>query len=223
MADEGRHLRADAERNRRRLLDAAQELFTERGLEVGVGEIAQRAGVGRGTLFRNFPSKEHLIAAIVAERMRDVSARGRELFEVPDASQALFEFVDEIVGRQQVDRGLFEAVADTFLANDEIRDAYTDFLGVLDQLLVRAKQAGAVREDVGALDVLMMLKGVCEAATAFSHVNPTIVGRQLDLVRAAISVPAASEPLRGLAPTPDDAVAAFTADQPAAAHSRGRS
>jgi AcrR family transcriptional regulator len=223
MADEERHLRADAERNRRRLLDAAQELFGERGLEVGVGEIAHQAGVGRGTLFRNFPSKEHLIAAIVAERMRDASARGRELLEVPDANQALFEFVDEIVGRQQVDRGLFEAVADTFLANEEIRDAYTDFVGVLDQLLLRAKQAGAVREDVGALDVLMMLKGVCEAATAFSQVNPTIVGRQLDLVRAAISVPAASEPLRGPAPTPDDVAAAFTVDQPAAARGRGRS
>ncbi len=66
-------LRADAERNRRRLLDAAESLFCERGLEVGVGEIAERAGVGRGTLFRNFPTKEHLIAAIVAQRMNDAN------------------------------------------------------------------------------------------------------------------------------------------------------
>jgi AcrR family transcriptional regulator len=191
-------------------------MFCERGLDVGVGEIAQQAGVGRGTLFRNFPSKEHLIAAIVAERMRDVSTRGRELLEVPDAYQALFEFVDEVVGRQQVDRGLFEAVADTFLANEEIRDAYTEFVGVFDELLVRAKRAGAVREDVGAVDVLMMLKGVCEAASSFSQVNPELVGRQLDLVRAAISVPAASEPLRGPTPTADDVAAAFITDPPPA-------
>ena len=77
MEDERRPLRADAERNRRRLLDAATEIFCERGLDVGVGEIAERAGVGRGTLFRNFPSKEHLIAAIVVERMRESAARGR--------------------------------------------------------------------------------------------------------------------------------------------------
>src|SRR5437763_16559905 len=102
MADDERHLRADAERNRRRLLDAAQELFGERGLEVGVGEIAQRAGVGRGTLFRNFPSKEHLIAAIVAERMADASARGRALLEVSGRNQCTFSIVAEMLGRQIV-------------------------------------------------------------------------------------------------------------------------
>ena len=64
MSGDERRRRADAERNRRSLLDAAEELFRTRGLDVGVGEIAERAGVGRGTLFRNFPTKEDLIAAI---------------------------------------------------------------------------------------------------------------------------------------------------------------
>ena len=75
--EERRPLRADAERNRRRLLEAATQLFCERGLDVGVAEIAERAGVGRGTLFRNFPSKEDLIAAIVVERMGESVGRGR--------------------------------------------------------------------------------------------------------------------------------------------------
>lgn len=204
MADEERHLRADAERNRRRLLDAARELLDERGLEVGVGEIAEAAGVGRGTLFRNFPSKEHLIAAIVAEQISDAAARGRELLDGPDPSTALFEFVEELIGRQQRDRALFEAVAPQFLANDEIRTAHAEIVGVFDQLIDRAKHAGTVRDDIGAIDLLMMLKGVMEAATTFSHTNPEIVERQLDLVRAAISVPAAVEPLRGRAPTIGD-------------------
>ena len=78
---EPRRLRADAQRNRRRLIEAATELFSERGLDVGVADIAARAGVGRGTLFRNFPSKEHLIAAIVVERMRESIARAREALE----------------------------------------------------------------------------------------------------------------------------------------------
>src|SRR4051794_27185765 len=118
MDEEPRRLRADAERNRRRLLDAATEIFCERGLDVGVAEIAQLAGVGRGTLFRNFPSKEDLIAAIVVERMNESIARGRAALEHPDPGQALFDLIDESVGRQQTDRALFEALADTWLAND---------------------------------------------------------------------------------------------------------
>jgi AcrR family transcriptional regulator len=194
------------------LLDAAQELFRERGLDVGVGEIAERAGVGRGTLFRNFASKEQLIAAIVAERMREAAVRGAELLSASDPEAGMFEFVEEMVGRQQLDRGLFEAVGGEFLANDEIREAHAEVIGSLDRLLARAKEAGAIRNDVGALDVLMMLKGVCEAASAFSHINPEVVGRQLDLVRAAISVPAAARPLQGRPPTLEDIQHAYMAE-----------
>src|SRR5215469_9714592 len=100
MSDLSRRPRADAERNRRRLLDAAAQLFGERGLDVGVAEIAQRAGVGRGTLFRNFPTKQDLIAAIVVDQMNAAAARGRELLDAPDAGDALFEFLDELAGRQ---------------------------------------------------------------------------------------------------------------------------
>ena len=201
MTPSERALRADAERNRKRLLDAAQALFRERGLDVGVAEIAQRAGVGRGTLFRNFPTKQDLIAAIVIERMKEATDYGRTLLDAPDAGEALFGFLEEIVGRQQVDRCLFDAVADTFLANEDIRAAHADIVGGLDDLLTRAKEAGAVRSDVGAMDVLMLVKGVCEAASALAATEPAIVGRQLDLVRAAISVSAADCPLRGRAPT----------------------
>ncbi len=215
MPHEDRRLRADAERNRRRLVDAAEELFCERGLEVGVGEIAEHAGVGRGTLFRNFPSKEHLIAAIVSERMGEAVNRGRQLLDAEDPGQALFEFLEEMAGRQQLDRALFEAVADTFLANPDIRSAYEELIGVLDALLVRAQQAGAVREDIGALDVLMLIKGVCQAASAFAQVDPGIGERQLDLVRAALSNAGAENPLRGRTPTLNDVERAFPAPAPA--------
>jgi AcrR family transcriptional regulator len=196
-----RALRADAERNRRRLLDAAQALFRERGLDVGVAEIAQRAGVGRGTLFRNFPTKQDLIAAIVIDRMGEAIAYGRGLLDAPDPEEALFGFLEEVVGRQQVDRCLFDAVADTFLANQEIRAAHAEVVGAVDELLSRAKQVGAVRSDVGAIDVLMLLKGVSVAVSALASTEPGVVGRQLDLVRAAISAGAAERPLRGRSPT----------------------
>src|ERR1700750_2536278 len=204
MTSPDRSLRADAERNRLRLIDAAQTLFRERGLEVGVAEIAQHAGVGRGTLFRNFPTKQDLIAAIVIERMADATAYGRGLLDAPDAGEALFSFLEEVVGRQQLDRCLFEAVQDEFLANREIRAAHAEIVGGLEQLLTRAKEAGAVRSDVGAMDVLMLVKGVCEAASAFAVSDASIVPRQLDRVRAAISAGGAERPLRGRAPTLED-------------------
>ena len=109
MPTEERQLRADAARNRARLIEAATALFRERGLEVGVAEIAEAAGVGRGTLFRNFASKEDLIAAIVAELMHEACERGRELLDAADADEALFEFLAEIArppaARPRGDRG----------------------------------------------------------------------------------------------------------------------
>jgi AcrR family transcriptional regulator len=204
MTPADRGLRADAERNRRRLLDAAEALFRERGLEVGVAEIAERAGVGRGTLFRNFASKEDLIAAIVVERMGDAVEEARALLDAGDPGEALFEFLWTIAGRQQLDRGLFEAVGDAWLVNDEIRAAHAQVVGVMGDLLARAQDAGAVRADVGAMDVLIMFKGVCEAACAFAHVDSEIVRRQLDLLRAALRADPAPQPLRGRAPTLED-------------------
>jgi AcrR family transcriptional regulator len=220
MAEEEKRLRADAERNRRALLDAAQALFDERGLEVSVGEIAQRAGVGRATLFRNFPSKEHLIAAIVAEQMRDAAAFGRTLLDAADPGAAVSRFIESMVGRQQQSRALFDVVTDEFMGNEEIRAGQTDVLGVLDELIARAQATGEIRPDVGAIDVMMMMKGVCEAANAFADVNPEIVERQLGLLRVALGIQAAAEPLRGRAPTIDDLAQAFDAEQAPPARAR---
>jgi AcrR family transcriptional regulator len=199
--EERRTMRADAERNRDRLLDAATQMFCERGLDVGVGEIAQQAGVGRGTLFRNFPSKEHLIAAIVVQRMKESISRGHAALGAADAGQALFDLIEQSMGRTQTDRALFDAIAETWLANDEIREVHGELIGVLDALVRRAQDAGAVRTDISAVDVLMMVKGVCEAVGSFQHVKADVALRQLDLVRSAISTPEAQRPLRGSPPT----------------------
>jgi AcrR family transcriptional regulator len=211
---EERHLRADAERNRRKLLDAAQVLFRERGLDVGVAEIAQRAGVGRGTLFRNFASKEALIVAIVRERMLELAARGRALLDSEDPAAGLSSFLEEMAGAQQIDRALAEAVADVLLANPEIREAHVEVVGALDGLLGRAQAIGAVRGDVSALDVLMLLKGVCQAAAAFSHIDSDIVSRQFNLVLASLRPAEADRQLPGRAPTLEDLQRAFPAVRP---------
>jgi AcrR family transcriptional regulator len=204
MSVEERALRADARRNRARLLEAAQTLFRNRGLDVSVAEIAEAAGVGRGTLFRNFASKEDLIEAVVAERMRDAAAQGRELLESENPGAALFEFLGEMVGRQQLDRALFEAIDETWLCKEVIRPAHAEIVEILAALLARAQAVGEVRRDVGAMDLLMMSKGACSAAAAFAQADPAIIDRHLDLIRASVRPVPGDPPLRGRAPTLDD-------------------
>jgi AcrR family transcriptional regulator len=201
---EERELRADAKRNRQRLIEAAQTLFRQRGLDVSVAEIAAAAGVGRGTLFRNFASKEDLIAAVIAERMYEAAEDGERLVEADNPGDALFEFLRDLVGRQQLDRALFEALDETWLTNDVIRPVHARVVGVLGRLLERAQAAGEVRQDVGAMDVLMMFKGACMAAVSYAQVDPVLIDRQLDLIRASIAAVPGTPPLRGRAPTLED-------------------
>jgi AcrR family transcriptional regulator len=180
--------RADAQRNRRRLLEAAEETFRERGLEVSVGEIAHRAGIGRATLFRNFPTKQDLVAAIVGMRMREASAEGRALLESGQDDEMVFSFVEDIVGRQQIDRALFEAVGPSKLLNHpELREAHAEVLEVLNQLLERGKRAGVVRPEVDAMDVLILVKGVCTAAASLPGENAAAFQRHLDLALSGIT------------------------------------
>jgi AcrR family transcriptional regulator len=197
-------LRADARRNRERLLETAQTLFRERGLDVSVAEIAEAAGVGRGTLFRNFASKQDLIEAIVAERMYEAAAYGEELMASDDPGDALFDFLAHMVGRQQLDRALYEAIDETWLTKDVIRPAHAAVFDVLERLLARAQAAGAVRGDVGAIDLLMMFKGACHAAAAYGHVDPAAIERHLDLIRCSLRPVPGGPPLRGRAPTLQD-------------------
>jgi AcrR family transcriptional regulator len=204
VATAAKPLRADAERNRRLVLDAATAAFAEHGLDVGITEIARRAGVGRGTLFRRFPTKEHLIAAVVVHRMAETAQQARALLGAPDAADALFGLLATTLGVQQFDRALFEALGDRFLANPEIRRAHAELIGVLDELLGRAQAQGTVRKDVGALDVVMMIKGVCEATRPFASSDTGIGERQLDLVRSALRTGPVTEPLRGRSPTLED-------------------
>src|SRR3954465_10653266 len=110
MVDKTRPLRADAARNRARVLEVAYETFAEQGLSVPIDEIARRAGVGAGTVYRHFPTKEALFEAVIGERMRFLVGRARELLAA-DPSAALFEFLREMVRTGAADHGMVEALA----------------------------------------------------------------------------------------------------------------
>jgi AcrR family transcriptional regulator len=189
-----RRQRADAVRNRQRLLEAASECFRERGLEVGVSEIAERAGVGRATLFRNFPTKQDLVIAIVAERMREAVAQGRSALAAGEPrGQMLATLLAPLAEGQQLDRALFEGVAvDEFLANPELQAGHHEMVEVIDALIAADHAAGTVRGDIGAFDVLMMIKGACKVAVDLSgEEGRRALARQMNLIRSAISTGAA--------------------------------
>jgi len=197
-----RHQRADAARNRARVLEAAAEMFRERGVEVGVGEIADRAGVGRGTLFRNFPTKRDLVVAVVMQRIDEVVGQGRALLASDTDEELVFPFVSDMVGLQQVDRSLFEVVAsDELLELPEMQAAHEGIIEVLDAMIAHDQRLGLVRDGIGALDVLMLFKGACAVATALADAGPRSLDRHLSLVRAAIAAPGRECPLQGHMPT----------------------
>jgi AcrR family transcriptional regulator len=193
-------MRIDALQNRQRLLDAADAMFREHGIEVGVGEIADAAGIGRGTLFRNFSSKDHLIVAVVSARMQDAVDAGHALLRTrEDDAELVFVFIDDIVARQQANRALMEAVSDEFFAYPEMHAVHEALLQVVNQLLERSKAAGSVRSEIEAMDVLTLIKGICVNPLVLDG-SPDVMLRHVDLIRAAITTPEFSRPLRGSSP-----------------------
>src|SRR3984957_6568926 len=197
-------MRKDAQANRERLLEAADRMFREHGVEVSVGEIADAAGVGRGTLFRNFKNKDALIAAVVVVRLGEVMEFGRGLLEHdPDDAEVAFKFVTGLVERQEENRALLQSVTDElFMVVPELARAHAALLELLGALLARGKRAGAIRPEATATDLMMLVKGLCMyTSTDQQPLAPETIMRHLDLVRAAMTMPEYSRPLRG-APLP---------------------
>src|SRR3954453_15005584 len=199
MATAAKPLRADAERNRRLLLDAAATCFAERGLDVSVAEIARRAGVGHGTAFRRFPTKDDLVCAVVVDRIEWLTALAGELLEA-GGDDPLREFMHNAVELQLRDRGLGESIGTSVLTDPAFHQAHRELLDAIEQLVRRAQEAGDVRDDISAVDVIVLTKGVTAAAAPLQAVKPRIWRRYLDLVRDALR-PEAAHPLTGRAPT----------------------
>ncbi|MFI0723574.1 TetR/AcrR family transcriptional regulator [Streptomyces sp. NPDC021224] len=157
-------MRADAKRNRDLLLRAAQDAFAEEGIGVSLDSVARRAGVGPGTLYRHFPTKEALFEAVVHERLRQLVARAREAAGDTDPGAAFFGFVAHMVREAAPKQDLVDALGG---AGAQVRTAVTATAGELrdevGRLLVRAQRAGAVRPDLGTADLMALLSGVLHA------------------------------------------------------------
>jgi AcrR family transcriptional regulator len=145
-------LRADAQRNLERVLDAAAELFAERGCDVSVDEIARKAGVGHATVFRRFPNKDALISAVVSKQIDELKAFVEGALAEEDAGEAFRAFVWRAAELHARDRGLYEGFSRCG-SNQGVAEAKAELNALIDQLIERAQQAGALRKDVSADDV----------------------------------------------------------------------
>jgi AcrR family transcriptional regulator len=175
-------LRADALRNRRRILDAAAEAFSEGGLEVGVAEIARRAGVGAGTLFRHFPTKEDLIFAIIEERMLEMIDAGRTALEEDDPGAALRRFMFAGAELHVRDRGFFDAAVTRVNKEQRLRDIRDEIVAIAGELLLRARAAGAVRDDVEPQDLPLLMCAAAGAAAPVHGALPDLWRRYVGLI-----------------------------------------
>ena len=151
--------RADAARNRRALLDAARAVFGDRGLEAALDEIARRAGVGNATLYRHFPSRCALVAAVFADTLHDVAAAARTALANPDPWDGFRDYVTFLCKLQAADRGLADLLTTAISGAPELEDlranAYDDFVRIVE----RAKQAGGLRADFQPDDLVLLLMG----------------------------------------------------------------
>jgi AcrR family transcriptional regulator len=148
-----RPLRADAARNRENVLRAARDAFAESGYGVPLDEIATRAGVGPGTIYRHFPTKEALFEAVVTVRVQDLVADARARADASDPGDAFFGFLARITAESAAKRDLPDAISIAGSLREDLNAA-------VDVLLRRAQQAEAVRADVRTPDLIVLLKGL---------------------------------------------------------------
>jgi AcrR family transcriptional regulator len=154
------NLRADARRNQGRLVDAAATLFAERGPDVPMEEIARQAGVGVGTLYRRFPDREALVRAVALESFHRVVANARAAAGEPDGWSGVTRFVHGSVADLRLATWLSIWFARTWAdlrLDAEQQDLRAELLGLLDGLVRRAQREGAMRPEVGAGDLAVLL------------------------------------------------------------------
>jgi AcrR family transcriptional regulator len=191
-------LRADAERNRLALVTAAREVFGERGLDAPLDEIARRAGVGNATLYRRFPSRHDLVAAVFATTLCDVLAVMERSLTEPDPWSAFCDYVSYVCGLQSADRGLADLLTTRLAGAPELEalraQAYTGFV----RLVERAKAAGALRMDYAPEDLVLLLMAnaglVHRTAGHASSASGRFVSLALDGLRAEAATEAPASP-----------------------------
>jgi AcrR family transcriptional regulator len=176
-----RTMRADAQLNHDRLLDAAARAFADEGADASLKAIAKAAGVGIGTLYRRFPTREQLVEATYRNESARLCAAAADLLETSTPTEALRTWMDQFVDYMATKRGMAEALKAVLVARGDLsmrtRDLLTEALA---GLLAAGAAAGSIRADLDPDDVLMSLGGVALIVGAPSQ--RAQAGRLIDLL-----------------------------------------
>ncbi|HKT02847.1 MAG TPA: TetR family transcriptional regulator [Rugosimonospora sp.] len=176
-----RPLRADAQRNRDRLLEVAVRAFAQEGAEVTLEAVAKEAGVGIGTLYRHFPTREALVEAAYRTELARLCDGVPELLRHRAPDRAMREWMDRFVGYMSTKRGMSDALRAVIASGgNPFATSRERLVAAIGALLDAGIEAGTVRSDVAPLDVLMSLSGISMVATGPSQREQ--VGRTLDLL-----------------------------------------
>jgi AcrR family transcriptional regulator len=188
-------LRRDAERNRRRLLEAAREVFGERGRDAPFEEIARRAGVGIGTLYRRFPTREALIDALFEQKAHDYLRASEQALAADDAWEGLAGFIERICEMQAQDRGFADVLTASFPsgAAPGVAAALRDARRNAEKLVARARRDGKLRRDFTHQDLAWILIANAAYLEATREVAPDAWRRYVALILDAARTPAASK------------------------------
>ncbi len=175
--------RADALRNRERVLTAAREAFATEGPAVSLDDIARRAGVGAGTVHRHFPTKDELVRAVLTDRLREITVEAQGLAEAADPGRAFFDFFGRLADHARENLTLAAALANRADVGESVHEAGAALQAALGVLLARAQRAGAVRPDLGTGDVHAIIAGTL---TMEQRLPPESRGRGLAVVTAGL-------------------------------------
>lgn len=187
VTDQPKPLRADALRNREAVLETAYRSFAAEGLSIPIDEIARRAGVGAGTVYRHFPTKNALFAAVVDHRLTQIVAAGRALLDEGDPGLALAEFIRAMALQWgAADQGLSQAIAGDGIDIDTVApDTEAQFMSLIGELLTAAKHAGTARADLTAREA----KAIIVACQATQTHTPDVADRVTALILDGIRPP----------------------------------
>jgi AcrR family transcriptional regulator len=198
MTEASRPLRKDAARNRALLVQAAREVFAERGLEASMDDVAHRAGLGVGTAYRHFANKYELALAILAEAIERVYQLVDDAAANPDPWAGLVSFVEGTAEMQSSDRGLREVLMGVHDA-EQMEQVHDRLSGPLREIVDRAKAAGAVRADVESTDIGIVVTMLCTVADVTGDASSELWRRYLPMMLDGLrtgaepGVPAISE------------------------------
>ncbi|MGG0788716.1 TetR/AcrR family transcriptional regulator [Peribacillus simplex] len=156
-------LRADAKRNRDKLLNVAHRVFMTEGISVSMDEIARRAGVGVGTVYRHFPTKEDLFGAVIVSHKARLIEEANQLLYHDDPGEAFFHYFARIIREGIANKAITDALVSSLNIDAGRSEVARDFWRGIDNLLARAQQSGSVRADARIEDIKVLLIGILQA------------------------------------------------------------